>query len=247
MLSVRASSGPSERSAAAVMRPTLPGAVRPPGGCSECARNSLAPVAVRCHCRTIWLCGEMGTAGDGLMNERDLIRLSKRLSKWLRHDPQAIGLEPDAAGWVPVEVLLRRANAAGTAITRTGLDMVVTRNNKQRYEFDDSGTRIRARQGHSIPVQLGYAAAEPPPILYHGTAAHLVEVILVEGLRPMRRHAVHLSADAETARAVGSRHGRPVVFEVAAGVMAAAGRQFERTGNGVWLTDAVAPRYLELR
>ncbi|MEU6564694.1 RNA 2'-phosphotransferase [Nocardia nova] len=181
------------------------------------------------------------------MNDRDMVQLSKRLAKWLRHDPRAIGLEPDAAGWVAVDALLRRANAAGTTITRAELDVVVARNNKQRYEFDDEGARIRARQGHSIPVDLGYATAQPPPILFHGTAAHLVEVSLAEGLRPMRRHAVHLSADADIARAVGGRHGRPVVFEVAAGAMTADGQRFQRTGNGVWLTDTVPPRHLRLR
>lgn len=181
------------------------------------------------------------------MNDRELVRLSKRLSKWLRHDPQGIGLEPDAAGWVPVEVLLRQANAAGTTITRADLDAVVARNNKQRYEFDESGTSIRARQGHSIPVELGYTAVEPPPILFHGTAEHLVDVIMAEGLRPMRRHAVHLSADVETARAVGGRHGRPVVFDVAAERMHRDGQSFYRTGNGVWLVNAVLPAYLSPR
>ena len=179
-------------------------------------------------------------------NEADLVRLSKRLAKWLRHDPQRIGLEPDAAGWVPVEVLLRQANAAGSPFSRVELEAVVARNNKQRYEFDETGTAIRARQGHSIPVELGYDPVEPPPILYHGTAQHLVEVIGAQGLRPMRRHAVHLSAEVHTARSVGARHGTPVIFEVAAARMHRAGRIFHRTGNGVWLVDAVPPGYLSL-
>ncbi|PSR66773.1 RNA 2'-phosphotransferase [Nocardia sp. MDA0666] len=181
------------------------------------------------------------------MNDRELVRLSKRLSKWLRHDPQGIGLELDAAGWVRVDVLLRQANGAGTTITREDLDAVVARNNKQRYEFDETGASIRARQGHSIPVDLGYTATEPPSILFHGTAEHLVDVIMAEGLRPMWRHAVHLSADVETARTVGGRHGRPVVFDVAAERMYRDGQSFYRTGNGVWLVDAVLPQYLAMR
>lgn len=181
------------------------------------------------------------------MNDRDLVRLSKQLATWLRHHPQRIGLQPDGAGWVPVEILLRQANAAGSPLSRAELDAVVARNNKQRYEFDESGTAIRARQGHSIPVELGYAPVEPPRLLYHGTAEHLVEVIGAEGLLPMRRHAVHLSADRDTAHAVGARHGVPVIFEVAADRMYRAGHMFHRTGNGVWLVDAVPPGYLSLR
>nr|WP_200883109.1 RNA 2'-phosphotransferase [Massilia sp. BSC265] len=48
----------------------------------------------------------------------------------------------------------------------------------------------------------------------------------------------------ETAIAVGRRHGQPLVLAVDAGAMHAAGFRFYRSENGVWLTDAVPPRYL---
>ena len=105
------------------------------------------------------------------MNEKDLVRLSKRMSNWLRHHPEAIGLAMDGAGWVPVDDLLANAGCrAGQGFSREQLDEVVAENNKQRFEFDDTGTLIRARQGHSVPVELGYATAVPPEVLFHGTA-----------------------------------------------------------------------------
>jgi putative RNA 2'-phosphotransferase len=55
---------------------------------------------------------------------------------------------------------------------------------------------------------------------------------------------VHLSPDAETARVVGARRGRPVILRVDAGGMAADGAEFFRATNGVWLTDAVPPERL---
>jgi putative RNA 2'-phosphotransferase len=178
------------------------------------------------------------------MNEKNMVRLSKRMSNWLRHNPEAIGLTMDGAGWVRVDELLAKAAAHGKAFSRAQLDEVVAENNKQRFEFDDTGSSIRARQGHSVPVDLGYSTAEPPEVLFHGTAQSTLTLIWRDGLLPMKRHAVHLSADTETAVKVGSRHGKPAVLAVAAGRMHAEGYTFFVTGNGVWLTDAVPAEYL---
>lgn len=180
------------------------------------------------------------------MNEKEITRLSKRMSNWLRHNPEAIGLDLDAAGWVPVADLLRNAAAHGKAFSRAQLDVVVEQNNKKRFEFDDSGARIRARQGHSIEVELGYEPAEPPAVLYHGTAQRTLSLIMAEGLLPMRRHAVHLSAEMATATNVGGRHGKPAVLRVDTAAMRRDGHDFFVTGNGVWLVGSVPAQYLEL-
>ena len=174
-----------------------------------------------------------------------MVRLSKRLSNWLRHNPDSIGVAMDGAGWVLVEDLLQQAAAHGRGFSREQLEHVVAENNKRRFEFDDTGALIRARQGHSVPVDLGYAPAEPPAVLYHGTGERSVGLILSEGLRPMNRHAVHLSVDVETARNVGARHGKPAILAVDAARMRADGYDFYVTGNGVWLADAVPVAYLE--
>ncbi|NUP50738.1 MAG: RNA 2'-phosphotransferase, partial [Catenulispora sp.] len=178
------------------------------------------------------------------MNEKEMVRLSKRMSNWLRHNPEAIGVAMDEAGWVLVEDLLTQAAAHGRAFSRDQLEQVVAQNNKRRFEFDDTGALIRARQGHSVPVELGYEPAEPPEVLYHGTGRGSLELIRRDGLLPMARHAVHLSPDTETAVKVGSRHGKPAVLAVAAARMHADGHVFSVSGNGVWLVDAVPPQYL---
>jgi putative RNA 2'-phosphotransferase len=180
------------------------------------------------------------------VNEKETIRLSKRLSSWLRHNPQAIGLDLDSAGWVGVDELIRKAGEHGKGFGRAQLDFVVENNNKRRYEFDVTGTRIRARQGHSIPVDLGYEPADPPPRLFHGTAQRNLGLIMQDGLLPMARHAVHLSADTDTAVNVGSRHGKPVVLIVDTARMLAEGAEFFVSGNGVWLIDHVPAEYLEV-
>ncbi|WP_285503252.1 RNA 2'-phosphotransferase [Actinokineospora sp. NBRC 105648] len=175
------------------------------------------------------------------MEDKNIIRLSKRLSKVLRHDPGSAGLTLDPAGWVAVDDLL-----AALRITRPALDRVVAENNKTRFAFDATGTRIRASQGHSVPVDLGLPPAVPPRVLYHGTVAAVLPAIRAEGLLPMRRQHVHLSATVETAVNVGARHGKPVVLTVAAAEMVADGHVFHVSANGVWLCAHVPARYLDL-
>ena len=127
-------------------------------------------------------------------------------------------------------------------MSRARLVDLVHSSTKQRYALLDG--RIRAQQGHSVPVDLGLGVVEPPDVLWHGTADRFLADILRSGLERRSRHAVHLSADAETAKAVGGRHGRPVVLRVDAAAMHAGGWAFTVSGNGVWLVDAVPPEYL---
>ncbi|NUP39803.1 MAG: RNA 2'-phosphotransferase [Streptomyces sp.] len=180
------------------------------------------------------------------MDEKRMVRTSKFLSRVLRHEPERIGVALDPAGWVDVDVLLAACDAHGRRLTRAELDHVVAKNNKRRFAFSDDGRRIRASQGHTVAVDLGLAPAAPPDVLFHGTATSTVPLILREGLRPMARQDVHLSADRETAVRVGSRHGRPAVLAVDAAGLAAAGHVFRVSDNGVWLSGPVPPQWLRL-
>lgn len=178
------------------------------------------------------------------IDEARVVRISKYLSMCLRHQPQRLGLVLEPGGWVAVEALLAACAREGMPITREELDEVVVRNNKQRFGFDETGERIRAKQGHSVAVELQLDAAVPPDVLYHGTGRKAVESILREGVRKMRRHHVHLAPDIATAILVGKRHGPPMVFAVDAAAMQAGGYIFYRSDNGVWLVDSVPSRYL---
>ena len=130
-------------------------------------------------------------------------------------------------------------------MTPEQLREVVETNDKKRFEFSPDGLRIRASQGHSVEVELGYQPAAPPETLYHGTAARNLESIRRQGLLKGQRHHVHLSADPETATNVGQRYGRPLVLKIDAAAMHAAGRIFFVSTNGVWLTECVPPEYIQ--
>jgi putative RNA 2'-phosphotransferase len=176
------------------------------------------------------------------MTQERTVKVSKYLSRHLRHQPERIGLALDKAGWVEIDALMAAAAAHGFRFSREELDQAVATNDKQRFAVE--GTRIRANQGHTVDVDLDLPAAVPPEYLYHGTVGRHLDAIRAQGLRPMTRHDVHLSPDRDTARRVGARRGRPVVLSVNAGSMHRDGHVFQVSANGVWLTAAVPPGYL---
>lgn len=178
------------------------------------------------------------------MSPERKLKVSKYLSKHLRHSPEALGLQLAPGGWVTVAALLEACAKHRFPITREELDEVVATSDKKRFSFDDSGQQIRANQGHSTEVDLQLSPMEPPDSLFHGTAERHLSAIQKEGLLKMNRHHVHLSKDQETARRVGARHGKPVVLTVDAARMRQAGQLFYQSENGVWLVDTVPPEYL---
>lgn len=179
------------------------------------------------------------------MNDSRIVKISKYLSKYLRHQPEQIGIKLTSGGWVAVDELLEACQNHSFPISRIELNEVVAKNNKKRFSFDSTGTLIRANQGHSVEIDLQLEPAIPPDVLYHGTGQGAVAAILSEGLRKMSRHHVHLSQDISTAKNVGARHGFPVVFAVDSAAMHEAGYRFYCSENGVWLVDCVPPKYLQ--
>lgn len=179
-----------------------------------------------------------------MSNEKQLTRISKFLSLILRHQPDTIGLTLDEEGWANVAELLTKSNDYGVQLDRALLEEVVATNAKKRFAFSSDEQKIRASQGHSIKVTLGYTNTQPPDILYHGTGKKSVASILSSGLEKRSRQHVHLSADRETAMAVGQRHGVPHIFIVKALEMYQDGHEFYLSDNGVWLTDNVPVQYL---
>jgi len=176
-----------------------------------------------------------------MLSEERRKRLSKFLSLLLRHRPEKFGLRLDEHGFAPLEELLAvvRREREWEQVTEEQIREVVANSDKQRFEI--AGSNIRARYGHSAPQRIIYPEAEPPDILYHGTSPQSLPAIRTEGLRPMRRHHVHLSASEETAIRVGARRGAPVVLRVDAKRMVAEGHRFFLSANGVWLVDRVPP------
>jgi len=176
--------------------------------------------------------------------EKQLKHISKLMSLVLRHQPEAIGIQLDENGWVNVQELIQKMNANGNTVDMATMTMAVETNDKKRFSFNDEKTLIRANQGHSIEVELNLKPAIPPGILYHGTADRFIKRILKEGLTKQQRRHVHLSWQMEAAKAVGSRHGKPVILHIGANAMQEDGFVFYLSANNVWLVDAVPVQYI---
>jgi putative RNA 2'-phosphotransferase len=176
--------------------------------------------------------------------DNSAVRISKFLSLVLRHQPEKIGLRLSDSGWASVEELIDASRRHGVEFTREALQNVIANNDKKRFSLSEDGLRIRANQGHSVEVDLGYAPNIPPEILYHGTAERFLASIKQQGLVKGKRHHVHLSADADVAAPVGQRHGKPVVLRIEAARMHRDGFVFYLSANEVWLTECVPAQYL---
>lgn len=169
---------------------------------------------------------------------QDLKNKSKFLSLILRHKPEDHGITLDKEGWAPVDDLIQKCH-----FSLDELKKIVITDNKERYTFNSDFTKIRANQGHSIPVDLKLDTITPPPFLYHGTVAQSIEAIKKNGLAKMKRQYVHLSADEKTAAKVARRRGRPIIIQIKARTMMMDGYKFYVSKNGVYLTDCVPSKY----
>ncbi len=181
-----------------------------------------------------------------MTDDKENKKISKFVSLVLRHKPEVIGLTIDRNGWATTNELLEKINAHGQNITAELLDHIVAANNKKRFSFNKNKTKIRANQGHSLDIDLNLEETTPPEYLYHGTGERTVATILASGIDKRERQQVHLSADEETAKMVGQRHGKPKILIVCAGQMKADGFTFYLSDNNVWLTDHVPAMYLKL-
>ncbi len=178
------------------------------------------------------------------MRTRIKQKTGRYLSMILRHRPEAIGITLDEHGWADVKELIEGINKT-YPLDMEKLERIVAEDEKQRYSFNKDKTKIRANQGHSVLVDVELEEKKPPGLLYHGTGEKYTESIRRQGLIPKARLYVHLSADIPTARKVGKRHGKPVVYFVNSEKMYKDGYRFFQSVNGVWLTKEVPADYLK--
>lgn len=173
-----------------------------------------------------------------MMSKDNLVKKGKHLSFLLRHDTE---YQFDKYGYREVKDLVKNHG-----YTKAELIEIVETNDKQRYEFNNDKTKIRARQGHSINVDVELKETTPPDVLYHGTATRFLDSIMKTGINKMSRNYVQLSSDIDTATTVGSRHGTPIILKVDSRKMSDDGIKFYLSNNNVWLTEYVDTKYIEI-
>jgi putative RNA 2'-phosphotransferase len=191
-------------------------------------------------------CPACGAAGTHVLSSERRRRLSKFLSGLLRHFPDDYGLNLTTRGWADRDAVDAVVTERYGWADETAVEAVVETDPKGRFEYTHE--RIRAAYGHSVDVALEDGEGPVPEALYHGTDPSNVDAILEEGVKPMSRQLVHLSASVADAREVGRRHADdPAVLVVDARAMLEDGRRVTKRGEAVYTTDAVPPRYVRQR
>ena len=166
------------------------------------------------------------------------------MSYVLRHNPDRYGLQPDRHGYVDLNAFLLTAQRRYPALTSERLRTLIEGAGAERFEI--AGSRLRARYGHSIPVDPPGPPVVPPARLYHGTDASRADAILADGLRPLDRRMVHVSQTADEALSVARRKTeRPVLLRIHAQEAHRQGVEFYCEGT-VYLTAYIPPQFLTL-
>lgn len=181
--------------------------------------------------------------------EQHLVRLSRTLSYALRHNPASLGLTLDAEGWVAVDVVLAALHKRRTEwrhLEVVDIEQMMAQSEKQRFEL--RGGKIRAFYGHSTPVKIQYQPQPPPAILFHGTTPQAAQIIHSQGLKPMGRQYVHLSAETATARQVALRRTHnPVILVINASQAHRQGIVFYLGNDMVWLAEHIPPEFISFQ
>ena len=161
----------------------------------------------------------------------------------LRHKPEEANITLDYNGaWANISDIMRELD-----LTHLEILEIVGNDNKGRFGISKDDLRIRANQGHSVEVDLELQEKIPPEYLLHGTPEKFKDIIIEQGIKRMQRHHVHLSSNIETATQVAERRGKAIILTVKAKIMAQDGYKFYQSENGVWLTDSVPAKYLEIQ
>ena len=179
--------------------------------------------------------------------------LSKALTRVLRHRSN---LKLDEAGYAKLTDVLVHPLTRRLKPTMDWIMYIVRANAKQRFALDEAGARIRAVQGHSIPVdssqllrrlESGDLGETVPTWALHSTYFSCIPSIMRHGLLPggtrgtcYRRH-VHLAMSYHPT--AGLREGSDVILVIDLMRAHNAGCVFHVSDNNVILTaDCIPPQ-----
>ena len=174
-------------------------------------------------------------------------RLIRTISHALRHDPWKYGLEIDIEGWTSLNdlVLALRFDRYDWAMLEPAIvERIVRGNDPGRFEICDA--RVRAVYGHSIDLAKMPPIECPPELLFHGTAQEALAGIFANGLLPMGRRFVHLTAKQDYAIQIAEVRNPGSVLLIDARTAYDRGHVFRRANQHVWLTEIVEPCFLRL-
>lgn len=173
------------------------------------------------------------------------IKLSKIVSYILRHNPDEYNINIDKEGWGDIsEIILSIRNKHEEYKTLDEKAFILDFGSSENNRHVILDNKIRARYGHSLSERIVKNSSEPPEILYHGTTKKAIKLILEEGISPMTRQYVHLSADKNIAEKIASRKtANPIVIKIRAKEAFNFGINFYYE-DSLWLSEKIPIQFL---
>ncbi len=174
------------------------------------------------------------------------VQLSRFMALILRHRPDEFGIELDVEGYAHIDDLVEAIQSRPQWAQVTGEDIVDVIRQQDRPRFEIQDDRVRALYGHSFSQRIEYQEIEPPEYLFHGTIPASLERIRVEGLLPMERQYIHLSATSEDAYQVGRRRSeQPIILRIHAHKAHESGIRFYQAEEHIFLARKVPRQFIE--
>lgn len=170
--------------------------------------------------------------------------LSRYLSGLLRHRARDEGLKMSPDGYVKVDELLPHLARKRFRATLQDLQAVAehdAKHGKQRFSLLPDPWRMRANQGHSVPVSDADLLTEITdpfalPVVIHGTNKKALAGIMATGLNSGTRQHIHFAqGEAGTVKS-GMRASADVMIYVDVPLAMAEGIKFYLSENGVVLS-----------
>lgn len=181
----------------------------------------------------------------------DLNRLSRRLTKLLRHDADRVKLPVRGDGFALLDDIWRFGKFDPQVLTRDAVLAIVQADGKTRFAVlvdDEDRVWLRANQGHTIQqvsrdeCLTRVTSAEHYPVCIHGTTLRAWEEhIRTEGLCRMKRNEIHFAKGEFGQVASGFRKTSEVLVYVDLDKCLAEGIPFYESENGVLLSPGQGP------
>ena len=196
-----------------------------------------------------------------MCEEGRLLKLSRAVTKVLRHDALKLGLTVRCDGYISLEAVLDALSESGggkrarvkARPSVASVRAMVAQCPKQRTSLSSSAAgmggvlHIRANQGHSFPpgtlddaqLLVRITRCADIPLVVHGTTFKAwISIQASGGLSRMKRNHVHFACGLPGASGVisGMRRASEVLVYVDADAAMRGGLVFYRSANGVILT-----------
>lgn len=180
------------------------------------------------------------------MNLKLKTKISKKMCYYLRHNLDQIPDRVDTYGYVSIKSLLSMSDFTCNNVTKNDIIDIVRSCEKQRFDIDKSGTRIRANQGHSEesgklfdPTKLLTKIETPLEYCVHGTRLTTLKEIKKSGLNRMSRTHIHFASSPDAISGFRSSSEVLIYLDMEKAMMA--GIEFYMSKNDVILSEGPIP------